>query len=240
AFWVSYDPSSSRELCLVEVPGRAQSPVGRIQSGAKLTSATRAHTNTRMQHGRKGVKRPLPSGSANAPPAASSTRLAPTCGSPPPRVSRCTISRPWANSGTADTCRPPSARLRPASHHRRRRDAPESRLPRRYRYRPDQCCRCRPRSGAVTSLRLAGVVGIQVLGFLACPCRGFLPPGLSTGAALLPDVQTRTGAGDFESHASIRDTGDGSGGSGGSGGGGGGDSSLAAVGLSFLAARGAG
>lgn len=53
---------------------------------------------------------------------------------------------------------------------------------------PSFCCGCRRWRGS-TTLRLAGgIVGIiHVLGFLACPCRGFAPT--RSGAGLLPSQQ---------------------------------------------------
>lgn len=51
---------------------------------------------------------------------------------------------------------------------------------------PSYCCGCRRWRGS--TLRRASIVGIHVLGFLACPCQGFVPTG--SGAGLLPDLQT--------------------------------------------------
>ena len=75
-----------------------------------------------------------------------------------------------------------------------------------------ECCGCRRRNAPSATLRLAGVVGIHVLGLMACPCRGFTPPALAAGGpaaggptALPSDWQRRGTAagGEFGRRASI-------------------------------------
>lgn len=55
-----------------------------------------------------------------------------------------------------------------------------------------RCCWCSRRWKA-SALRLVGIVGIQMLGFMVCPCRGFKP--LKGDAGMIPD-RSRTRGGD--------------------------------------------
>ncbi|CAN0449005.1 unnamed protein product, partial [Ectocarpus sp. 8 AP-2014] len=74
------------------------------------------------------------------------------------------------------------------------------------------CGSCRRKNNtsasAPSSLRLAGVVGIHVLGFMACPCQGFTPPSLGAGGAppLAADgQQSRLNTPDFEMRSGVVD-----------------------------------
>ena len=64
------------------------------------------------------------------------------------------------------------------------------------------CCGCRRWNGS--KLRLASIVGIHVLGLMACPCRGFAPP--SAAAGLITDGQRNA---EFECRSSAVDSDDG-------------------------------
>lgn len=134
---------------------------------------------------RRGAKRPL---SCEAPFATETFRVV-------------SLS-PGGNTGNADEKAPllrnrhqdPQYRKNPPQRrHRHHQDGP--------RHPSDRYCGCRRWNGSSTTLRLAGVVGIQVLGFITCPCRGFTPPGLGAGTVILPNGQ-RTALGDLECHAS--------------------------------------
>ncbi|CAM9472614.1 unnamed protein product, partial [Laminaria digitata] len=63
------------------------------------------------------------------------------------------------------------------------------------------CCGCRRWNGS--KLRLASIVGIHVLGLMACPCRGFTPPSAAAAASLLSDGQRNS---EFECRSSAVDS----------------------------------
>lgn len=105
-----------------------------------------------------------------------------------------TTAAPWSSSS-----------VRPGDGLRIIDETPRSRKNRRNRGNPPgngrgtgvrgggRCHCCGYKRSTGSTLRLARIVGIHVLGFMACPCRGFAPSG--AGMGMLPDRQ-RTGDGE--------------------------------------------
>ncbi|CAN0236306.1 unnamed protein product, partial [Ectocarpus sp. 12 AP-2014] len=167
----------------------------------------------RMPHERKGLKRPLP---------CKDTTSTSGCPSPSPCSSVASRPRDDAAVGAGTEERPPPrwyyrCTRRQQQQHRQGTSSQQQPQQQQQRCRGHHaagklCGSCRRKNNtsaaAPSGLRLAGVVGMHVLGFMACPCQGFTPPSLSAGGTppLAADgQQSRLNTPDLEMRSGVID-----------------------------------
>ncbi|CAM9090881.1 unnamed protein product, partial [Ectocarpus sp. 4 AP-2014] len=186
---------------LLERRCEVQSQVPKI-SGCFLVKVLGLAGLAGMPHERKGLKRRLP---------CRDTTSTSGCSSPSPCSSVASRPRDDAAVGAGTEERPP-----PRWHNRctRRQQQQQQQQQRcRGQHAADKVCgSCRRKNNTSaappSSLRLAGIVGIHVLGFIACPCQGFTPLSLSAGGtpSLATDgQQSRLNTPDFETRSGVVD-----------------------------------